>query len=189
MKEVILIGDSIRMGYQQFVQEALVGVANVSGPTQNGGTSTNVLTNVVDWVISHQADILHINCGLHDIKRPFDTGELNVPIEEYQANLESIFDRVLSETETRVIWAKTTPVNEKWHHERKGFDRIEADVDAYNLASVEIAERKGIPVNDLHKVIMDAGRDEQLVPDGVHFSEDGSRLLGEAVATFIPQML
>ena len=34
---VVLIGDSIRMGYQPFVTEALAGEAEIWAPEENGG--------------------------------------------------------------------------------------------------------------------------------------------------------
>jgi len=78
---------------------------------------------------------------------------------------------------------------ERWHHERKGFDRFEADVGAYNAAALEIARRLGVQVNDLFEVVMRSGRDELLQKDGVHFTEAGSKLLGEAVAAAIRGLL
>jgi lysophospholipase L1-like esterase len=185
MEKVVLVGDSIRMGYQQFVEEELRGAVEFANPEQNGGTSANILANLDSWVIAPSPDIVHLNCGLHDIKMPFETGVPAVALEQYKSNLRAIFRRVLSGTKARLIWAKTTPVNQTWHHERKGFDRFEADVDAYNRAAVEVAEQMGVPVNDLFQCIMDKGRDRLLSPDGVHFTEEGSQVLGKRVAECI----
>ena len=71
MKKVILIGDSIRMGYQPTVQQALLNQAHVWVPQENGGTSTNVLAHLDEWILSHRPDIVHLNCGLHDLKTEF----------------------------------------------------------------------------------------------------------------------
>ena len=85
----------------------------------------------------------------------------------------------------KVIWATTTPVNEAWHHAQKPFDRFEADVMAYNAAASEIASQLGVPIDDLYGIVTAAGRDRLLLPDGVHFTQDGYRLLGKAVADAI----
>jgi lysophospholipase L1-like esterase len=90
-------------------------------------------------------------------------------------------DRVLDETEAKLIWATTTPVNERWHHARKGFDRSEDDVIAYNERAWSAATRFGVPIDDLYGVVMRAGRDEYLQEDGVHFTAAGYALLGRAV--------
>jgi isoamyl acetate esterase len=189
MKQLILIGDSIRMGYQKYVIHELNGIAEVWAPTENGGNSANILKHLDAWVISRKPDILHINCGLHDLRKDFETGTPAIPLEQYEANLREFLGRIQRETDTAVVWATTTPVNEAWHHERKGFDRLEADVLAYNEVAVSVAQELGIPINDLFQVISDAGRDRLLTPDGVHFSDEGSALLGRAVAAYVKPLL
>ena len=185
MKTVILIGDSIRMYYEQTVREQLAGLAEIWSPEDNGGNSSNVLAHLDDWVIARGADLVHVNCGLHDIKTEFAAGEAAVPLAPYTANVRTILSRIKSETPATVIWAQTTPVNEKRHHERKPFDRLEADVDSYNAAARAVAEELEIPINDLYRVVQEAGPDSVLKADGVHFKDEGSVLLGEAVADFI----
>ena len=86
---------------------------------------------------------------------------------------------------TRVIWALTTPVDEKLHHANKGFDRFEADVDAYNDCALSLCRAAGVEVHDLFSVVEGIGRSEILRKDGVHFSEVGSRLLGGSVASCV----
>ena len=67
MKKLILIGDSIRMGYQAAVIRELIGLADVWAPEQNGGNSANILKHLDEWVLRQSPDIVHINCGLHDL--------------------------------------------------------------------------------------------------------------------------
>ena len=182
MNRVVLIGDSIRMGYQATVEKELKGQAEVWEPEANGGNSRKVRENLDAWALSSPSKVIHINCGLHDLKVEFGDEESAVPLAEYKQNVEEILSRLVSKTEAKVIWAATTPVNEAWHHERKGFDRFEAYVTNYNEAAAGICEKMGIPVNDLYSVVMDACRDGLLTPDGVHFLEEGYNLLGKAVA-------
>jgi lysophospholipase L1-like esterase len=189
VKQVILIGDSIRMGYQPIVQHALAGQADVWAPQENGGTSANVLAHLDEWVLSRNPDIVHLNCGLHDLKTEFDAGTTTVPLNKYRANLEAIFTRIKERTTTKLIWASTTPVNERWHHANKTFDRFEADVRAYNAAAIQIAGRLDVQIDDLYAVVKDAGRDDYLAQDGVHFSPEGYLLLGTAVADYIRALL
>ena len=189
MPLVIIIGDSIRMGYQPFVQEELRDEAEVWGPTQNGGTTSNVLAYLEEWVIARNPDIVHLNCGLHDIKKDFGAENNNVPLEVYLENVEQILGTILEKTKAKVIWATTTPVNEQWHHERKGFDRFEADVESYNQEATQIAQKLGVHINNLYEVVMKAGRDRLLREDGVHFAEEGSALLGSAVAEVVRSCL
>ena len=189
MKKLVLVGDSIRMGYQAYVRNELSGLSDVWAPEQNGGNSTNIQQHLDKWIISQAADVIHINCGLHDLKRDFDAEETAIPLVQYQANLRDFLGRILQETQSTVIWATTTPVNEIWHHQRKGFDRLEADVVAYNNVSVEVTQDFGVSINDLFQVIIDAGRDNYLSPDGVHFTADGWDLLGKSVVGCVKPLL
>ena len=189
MKQVVLIGDSIRMGYQQIVQSELAGEAEVWGPEANGGTSRNVLAHLDEWVISRQPDVVHLNCGLHDLRTEFGAGEPAVPLDEYGTNVALILRQIQEHTSARLIWATTTPVNEQWHHRNKGFDRFETDVLAYNRRAQEVTAQLGVEVDDLYAIVTRAGRDSVLVPDGVHFAGDGYTLLGRAVAEVIRSAL
>jgi len=189
MPRVVLIGDSIRMGYEPCVRRTLEGAADVLAPEENGGPSTRVLANLDAWVIEPAPDVVHLNCGLHDLKREFGASANAVPLNDYAANVEAVFSRILGETSARLVWAATTPVNHAWHHARKDFDRFEEDVVAYNRAAADIAGRLGVAVNDLYGVVMQAGRDRLLRPDGVHFTDEGSDVLGRAVAEAVRHAL
>ena len=190
MKSVILIGDSIRMGYQTYVERLLADFATVWGPEKNGETSQNILNNLEEWVISRDADIIHINAGLHDIKRQYGAmrgaADNLVPAETYRKNVDKIFGTIKkSKPDAKLIWATTTPVNYHWHHEQKGFDRYEEDVENYNLVALELARKHSVEINDLYRLVMRSGRDRLLVKDGVHFTEEGYKMIGKAVAECI----
>lgn len=189
MKKVVLIGDSIRMGYQQTVADQLADVAEVCWPEINGGDSRKALENIIDWVGARPADLVHINAGLHDLKRNRQTGAFQVPLQEYARNVEEILTAIGSATTGKIIWAATTPVNETCHHERKPFDRFEADVRAYNEAAADICRRHQVPVNDLYATLIDNGVESYLSPDGVHFNDAGYVLLGGKVAEVIRRSL
>jgi len=185
MKQVILVGDSIRQGYEPVVAATLAGAAEVSGPQDNGGDSSNVVAHLDEWVIEPGPDIVHVNAGLHDIKREFGSTERQVPIDLYRQNLETLFRRIQDESDAEIIWATITPVNGAWHHQVKGFDRFEADVLAYNRAALDAAAHFGVTIDDLFQVVVDGGRDKLLSEDGVHFAKAGYAVLGKAVAASI----
>ncbi len=189
MKTVILIGDSIRMGYEATVRSELAGLAKVWAPEDNGETSVKVLAHLDEWALSRNADIIHLNCGLHDIKTDFDQDARQVPLADYVVNIRSILTQLREKTDATVVWASSTPVNEAWHNATKPFARFEADVAAYNAAAAEIAQEFGIAINDLFSVAMSAGRDDLLIEDGVHFTPEGSELLGRHVADRIRGLL
>jgi lysophospholipase L1-like esterase len=189
MKTVVLIGDSIRMGYQDVVRRELAGRAEIWSPEQNGGTSQNILAHLDEWCFSRDAGVVHINCGLHDLKKEFGQDRAAIPLAQYETNVRTILTRLQAETGASVVWATTTPVNQAWHHANKSFDRFEADVIAYNATAERVARDLDIPVNDLFAVVQQEGRDGILRPDGVHFSPAGYEILGKRVAGFVAGLL
>jgi lysophospholipase L1-like esterase len=182
MKRVILIGDSIRMGYEATVRSRLADVAEVVAPKDNGATSDNVVAHLAEWALSRPADVIHVNCGLHDIKTEFGQDACRIPLDAYAANVRHILLRLRNATDAAILWASSTPVNEVWHNALKPFARHETDVVRYNAAAAAVAGELDIEVNDLFTVVTDAGRDELLMDDGVHFEPPGCELLGQAVA-------
>ncbi|MFC1736721.1 SGNH/GDSL hydrolase family protein [Candidatus Hydrogenedentota bacterium] len=188
MKRVVLIGDSIRGGYQETVRRELDGVADIWAPAENGGPSFNVLNHFEEWVIQRSPDVAHINCGLHDIKK---TGQdYQAPIDQYERSVREILERALEATSETVIWATSTPVNEQLHNtSERAFIRLEQDLVAYNRVSCKIANELGIPVNDLYNTVVEFGQETLQKQDGVHFTPEGYVVLGKAVAKFIRKCL
>ena len=188
MKRIVCIGDSIHGGYVSTVIGELAGWGEVVGiGGAQGGHTRNVLEHLREWAIDPDPDIVHINAGLHDMARDGGPGpEHRVSLEEYGANLKQIFSILRSETKARVLFALTTPVDlarqRAVDYECK---RTEDDVSAYNAAARAVAAKSDIPFVDLYQVIADQGVAEMLGEDGVHFTEDGSQILGKAVADFI----
>ncbi len=188
-QRVILVGDSIRCYYGPTVIARLAGAAEVISPETIGGDSRNVLAHLAR-VIDRQPDLVHLNCGLHDLKREFATPErTQVPLDEYTANLRAIFSRLRAETSAVLIWRTTTPVLYARHHAVKGFDRVEDDVVAFNDAALAVARAYDLVIHDLYAFVMQVGAERLLGPDGVHFTDEGSVLLGEHVADAIRPFL
>src|SRR5262245_42411889 len=98
LPRVVLIGDSIRMGYAPLVAKRLEGRAVILSPKPNGGDSANVLKNLDEWAIQAKADVIHFNCGLHDLKLFKKDKTYQVDLEKYEANLRQIVERLRKET-------------------------------------------------------------------------------------------
>ncbi|UCD38477.1 MAG: hypothetical protein JSW54_03090, partial [Fidelibacterota bacterium] len=189
LKKIILVGDSIRMHYQEIVRRELAGRAEVTWPDENGESSEKVLRHIEEWVLPHTPDIIQVNCGLHDLKRKFDAHQPAFTMDQYRSNVHSIMSWLVEQTQSVVIWAATTPVIQAWHRDTKGFDRLEADVIAFNRAAAEVAAELGVVINNLYSVVIEAGPERYLRPDGVHFNDAGNILLGKAVAGFLKSYL
>lgn len=188
MHRVLLIGDSIRLHYQPVVREELQSEAEVTRPAENCETSRKVRARFAVWLEPYKPDVIHLNCGLHDIRVNRGSCEVQVPLAEYIENVDAII-RLAQRRAPVVIWATTTPVDEKLHRANKVSRRSEADVHGYNQAAVEVASNAGAKINDLHQVVETDGTKLLWQPDGVHFNERGYTLLGNAVAQEIRRYL
>lgn len=185
MKRVVLVGDSTRLRYQPYVEHMLASAAlEVSGPTENCETSRRIRENLGPWVIDRSPDVVHLNCGLHDLRYDPGSDRPQVSLEEYAENLDHILATLMADA-ISVVWATSTPVNERRHQAGRHSRRYEADVIAYNELSRSVASRYGIPCNDLYQAVEDQGGDAVLGADGVHLTDAGYEFLGRHVARAI----
>ena len=181
----LLIGDSICMGYRPFVKQKLEGKVKIVGIDNNGGDSGNILQHIDEWLLNPDFDLIHFNCGLHDLKVNRQTGQHQQPMNVYEKNLKEIIHRLKNETKAKLIWATITPVIDKKHNAVKDFDRHQKHVEAYNKVATAIMTESGIIIDDLFSVIMSNRIEDCLLNDGVHMTEHGNKLLTEAVSNCI----
>lgn len=180
---ISLIGDSIRMHSQNFTVDNLPEEWHMSFPLENNESSNEIVTHISKW-ICEPCDIIHINCGLHDIRLNQGASQKVSSVTQYQANLKIIFD-FLSRLNCKVIWATSTPFNENVHNQVKESKRYLVDIIQYNAVSTELALEYGFVINDLYKHLTDIGYDNLLLDDGLHFNKSGNSLIGQLVSESI----
>lgn len=183
LPRVLLLGDSISMGYTVKVRELLKGKANVHRPPENCFESANGVKKLEAWLGNGRWDVIHFNFGLHDVKHVDEKGALVAPEkgkvvatpEQYERNLRE-FVAQAKKTGARLIFATTTPVPAKSN------GRVEAVELSYNDAAKRVMREAGVAVNDLHAFVANH-RDAQQLPNNVHFTERGyDQLAGEVAA-------
>jgi lysophospholipase L1-like esterase len=179
--KILVIGDSISIGYMPRLQTALADIGEVVHSPGNGGDSVNVRGNLVDWLAQERPHAVVLNCGLHDLKREKGTAHHQVSLDNYRANLEAIYDH-LGLADCRVFWVTTTPVIDERHQEAKPFDRYNADVVEYNALGRAIAEDHEVAIIDLYAAARELDLESALGPDGVHFTDEAYEQLGDIVA-------
>jgi acyl-CoA thioesterase-1 len=175
LPRVLLIGDSISIGYTGPVRELLRGKANVYRIPTNAGPTINGLANLTRWLGRLKWDTIHFNWGLHDLKIAPD-GTRQVSREQYERNLRLLAPQ-LKAAATRLIFATTTPVPEG----KVNPPRMDSDVAAYNEAARRVMQEYGIEINDLYSLAKPRLKEIQL-PANVHFTPEGYRVLAEQVA-------
>jgi sialidase-1 len=185
LPRVLLIGDSISMGYTVPVQNALAGKANVHRIPDNGRHTRQGLEDLDWWLADGRWDVIHFNFGIHDLTR--EQGKCEVPLEQYKRNLRKLVER-LKKTKATLIWCSTTPVPPDYRHSMPAVSRSNADVIAYNTAAKKIMEENGIAVDDLYAYSLPQLAKIQY-PGDVHFSNDGSKVLARQVAAAMMKAL
>jgi hypothetical protein len=207
MKNLLLLGDSIRVGYCGFVKELLNGRADVFYPEDNCRFAQYTLRELQRWVADYpEIDIVHWNNGLWDnahlsVSCTGDDGEAagvtmkpaNVTadyrydeeavtppeIYEYMLNRVAVRIRQLC-PKAQIIFATTTPVIEE---EATNIYRSNAEVDLYNDIARKVMRKQGIMVNELGNFARTLSKEYR--QDWVHYNAEGNKLLAKEIVEFL----
>lgn len=194
LPNVLILGDSISIGYTRATRALMKGKANVYRPMNDNQKSpancgdTNIgLANIDAWLGQRKWDVIHFNWGLWDLcyrhpdsktqgNRDKVRGTVSLTPQQYAENLEKLVLR-LKATGARLIWASTTVVPEG------EAGRIVGDEVKYNAVAATIMKRHGIDTDDLHAISKSLPPDLFVKPGDVHFKEKGYELLAKQVAS------
>ncbi|MBA2113768.1 SGNH/GDSL hydrolase family protein [Bremerella alba] len=200
LPNVLILGDSISIGYTLQVRELLEGKANVFRPHTADGTkaencsgTTKGVASIDRWLGDRKWDVIHFNWGLHDLKHVTEPGGNTISkkatdppqatVDQYAINVEKIVQQ-LSKSGATLIFATTTPVVPNTNGPLR-----EADAPPkYNAAATKIMKEHGITVNDLF-AFCEPQIEKLQRPKNVHFTSQGSQALAEQVAAAIETAL
>lgn len=186
MKKILLIGDSIRAGYDKYIKACFSSVAEVYYPEENCRFAETVLRFLHEWarntgVPDGEWDVIHWNAGLWDTLRLFGDGPMT-PIDWYASYIERIQKRIDRLFPNAVsVFATSTPVRppEAWS-DPGSFFRDNADIRAYNAAACRVLAPCGTVIDDLYAA-MESAPDEYH-SDMTHFyTPEGTERIGQAV--------
>jgi lysophospholipase L1-like esterase len=185
---VLIVGDSISMGYTPIVQKALAPDINIEHNDGNGGSTERGVTSIKKWLGNKQWDIILFNFGLHDLvykdslnKYDVVKGKIAVPLEVYRKNLESIVSK-LRETTAKLIFINTTVVPEN------SIGRKVEDPAKYNAVALEVMKKNGIQVLDLYTASQTI-HPANSKPGNVHYTDKGYELLADLIIKAIKSAL
>ena len=186
MKKILLLGDSIRMGYDKYVKEALADVAEVYYPKENCRFAVNVLRFAHDWKKNGEwpsdIDLVHWNAGLWDALELFGDEPLT-PVELYEQYIGRVYKRLkLLFPNAKMVFATSTSVLE----ERCGvnFRRHNATIEKYNEAAIRALAGTDTVINDLYAISKTCP--EEYHSDAVHYrTMEGTATIGGKVISVI----
>lgn len=199
LPNVLLIGDSISIGYTRAVRAKLQGQANVfrpmHGKSPDNFGDTRVGLRKLDAALAAEKkwDVIHFNWGLWDLcyrnpqaktqgNRDKKGGTLSVSPAEYERNLEQLVAK-LEATGAKLIWADTTVVPEN------EVGRFVGDDEKYNAVAARVMGKHGIPTDDLFSLTKGFAGKYSLQPGDVHYTPEGYDRIAAHVAAAIEQAL
>ncbi len=218
--KLFILADSISIHYGPYLAQFLgpdwsvqrkgepegFGAEDEANPAINGGDSSQALEYLQSLLQRGlRADLLLLNCGLHDIRRTpqavggdsadgrltptlqdgrlmpsQDFSSIRTTPGQYRANL----IRILAEAvrfAPRLVWVRTTPVYDDLHNARMAeFKRFNPDVVAYNTIADAVMDAAGTPRIDLYTFTLGLGR--AVVADHVHYTPEARRLQAAFIA-------
>jgi acyl-CoA thioesterase-1 len=192
LPRVLLIGDSISIGYTVAVRDLLKGKANVHRIPANGGPTINGLKHLDAWLGTSRWDVIHFNWGLHDLKYMGPNNQnladpkspdshQQVPLADYERNLKQLVKR-LQATGATLIWRNTTPIPVG------SAGRVPGDEVKYNEAAARVMKAAGVTTEDLCRHSLAGPKDIQLSAN-VHYTLQGYQYLAQQVAAAISAQL
>jgi acyl-CoA thioesterase-1 len=189
LPRVLLLGDSISMGYTLQVRKAFVGRANVHRPPENCFHTANGLKKLDTWLGGGKWDVIHFNFGAHDMNHLDEKGALVAPElgklvatpDQYEKNLTEIVQR-LKKTGARLIFATTTQIP------AGSRGRLPNGELPYNAAARRVMQAADVEINDLHAYVAPRQAEMQL-PQNPHFTAAGSDKLATLVVEKIAAVL
>ena len=186
-KNILLIGDSIRIGYCETVRNELADIAKVVYPAENCRDSTFIITRLHAWAQEFDAariDVVHFNCGQWDAAHFNGWKDSLTPTDVYARNLHWIIWALRKEFPNATLHMATTtpmnPINETLPAQNP---RTTAEIRCYNTIALRVAAEEEIPVNDLFSLA--AGWPSTDYKDTCHYTDEAFKNLGKAVAEYL----
>lgn len=194
MKKVLLLGDSIRMGYDDYVKELLKDTCEVYyDADDNGRFSSYTLWQANQMFRKYGAfDIVHWNNGYWDmnIEEPM-TVPLH-PVDEYLHFCKRIIGEI-RRNGAEVIYATTLPVLTPG----QALDNTGTEVTlhyhndwvvTYNEAAVKLMNEEHVAVNDLYTLMLEDPHYYKCA-DSLHLTETGYQRCAQQIADMIREKL
>ena len=185
LPRVLIIGDSISIGYTARVRKLLDGKANIHRPKTNCRWSAFGNENILKWIGDEKWDLIHFNFGLWDWYG-WKQENKSTP-ESYAKSLEGVVQKLKS-TGAKLVFAVTTPPCIGPEKKVK-FIVSEERAEEFNRAALAVMKKHGVLINDLYSLIAKDRAKYQLGENDVHYNDAGRDLLAAQVSKIIKREL
>jgi len=186
LPRVLLIGDSILVGYRSMVIAALAGKANVDvwiNPLHQGYPKTVSIYKEV--IAQGPYQVIHFNIGLHGIQPG------RIPIDKYIPLTRTLVKAILeSAPQAKLIWANITPVI---RISEAATDELDPDLNpvvvAHNAMAAPIMAEYKIPTDDLYTLMLPHLNLRAGKKDNYHWKPAAYELMAKPIVESIEKAL
>lgn len=194
MKRILLLGDSIRMGYDKKVRELLKDEYEVIFAEEDNGRFAAYTLWQANQFFKHcgHFDLVHWNNGYWDMNVEAPMTEAIHPLDEYVNYLRRII-RLIRQNGAQIVFATTTPIYEPG--ESKDNTGTGATVCysndwvvKYNEAACALMKSERIFVNDLYGLCL-KGPKYYKSEDMLHLTEEGYAVIARQTAECIRKLI
>ena len=183
---VLIIGDSISVGYAPHVKRKLKNIADVKHINENAQHTSYGLSNIDSWLQNNKWEVILFNWGLWDLcyripdstsvgKKDKISGIQETSLTDYKQNLDSLV-KILKETNAKLVFVTTTFVPEG---EPGMFTK---DVPKYNQIAKEVMNQNDILVIDLYDKSIEIHSQFGKGYNNVHYYKRGYKKLGALIS-------
>jgi hypothetical protein len=188
--KILIIGDSISIGYTPFVITHFSERAIVKHNPGNAQHTATGLNKVKEWIGDEDWDVIQFNWGLWDLcyrdpnskvqgSRDKINGKITFSLEDYERNIERIVKSIQEVSNAQLIFVTTSYVPE---HEAGRFLK---DAQKYNKVAKRIMKKYNVTVNDIYKKSKAIHKKFGKGTDDVHYIEKGYEKLGVEISIFL----
>ena len=191
MKKVVLLGDSIRLGYEKYVKDSLEGVAEVYSPEDNCRFTFYLMRYLRSLVgpdgLPQDADVVLWNAGLWDVARLVGDDLTLTPPDTYGVMIKRLdnYIRTLF-PKAKIVFSTNTNVQEELY--KGNLYRRNSDIKQFNAIAIEALKDTDTLINDLYELTENIP--DECRSDMTHFNtEQGVKVIGGKVLAVICKVL
>ena len=200
---VVMFGDSTTLcsqnkpgakltdGIQTYLTQTQHLQATVVNSGKGSDTAKGGYTRLQEAVLAHDPDVVTISFGLND------TGLLTP--DEYREWMEKIVQAIQQKSRAKILLVTSTPFNNARHAWGKEFS-TRGGLDEYMDVNIcmqvrDLAQKYSLPICDLHGYFREKFKknpaliDALLLPDGVHVTDEGNRVIVKYMAPMIATLI
>lgn len=165
--------------------------AKVINSGVGGSTAKQGYARLQQGVIANNPDFVTISFGLNDVERSTS--------DEYQEYMEKIIKKIQQNTKAKIMLVTSTPFNDERHIWGAKY-MSKGGLDKYLDSKIcdttrKLARKYNLPICDLHDYFLKQFNkkkwliDTLILPDGVHLTDEGNRVVADFLSPAIAEMM